>query len=229
MIDESAVNEAEIHDFGRSREMEIVAVAPAAEPVGALEKFVADTDAPFGRKRRDIGDFLEVKIFGVITADDHGERVFETEGLGDFEMEALGVELFDAKVDGVRIPLRGFVEDSGESGAGVLDIKIELAGFEGFVDEERAAEIRLALDGDAGFGFNVLGQKFGKDHLLGEKFGTDGDFGLRRIVAGGEEVDEVQEIEEVKESEGSAAHVRSMCSSGKSEMNLTQGTENTEH
>src|SRR6266436_1937647 len=34
MIDESAVDEAEVHDFGSSREMEIVAAAPAAEAVG---------------------------------------------------------------------------------------------------------------------------------------------------------------------------------------------------
>src|ERR1700682_2085291 len=98
-----------------------------------------------------------MKIFGVLTADDHGESVFETERLGDFEMKAIGGELFNAMVDGVRIALRGFVEDRGECGAGVLDVKIELAGFEGFVDEEGAAEIRLALDWDASLGFDVLG------------------------------------------------------------------------
>jgi hypothetical protein len=98
-----------------------------------------------------------MKILGLVTADDHGKSVFETEGLGNFEMETIGVELFDAKVDSVRIPLRGFVEDRSESGAGVLDVKIELAGFEGFVDEEGAAEVCLALDRDASFGFNVLG------------------------------------------------------------------------
>ncbi len=161
MIDEGTINKAEVHDFGRSCEMEIVAVAPAAEAVGALEKFVADARAPLGGKGRNVGDFLQMEILRVIAADDHGESVFEAEGLSDFEMEALGVELFDAMVNGVRIALRGFVEDGGESGAGVLDVKIELAGFESFVDEERAAEIRLALDGDAGFGFNVLGEKFG--------------------------------------------------------------------
>src|SRR6267143_7207343 len=48
MIDESAVDEAEVHDFGRFGEMEIVAAAPAGEAVGTLEKFVADSDAPFG-------------------------------------------------------------------------------------------------------------------------------------------------------------------------------------
>jgi hypothetical protein len=38
------------------------------------------------------------------------------------------------------------------------------------VDEERAAEIGFTDDGDAGAGFDVLGEEFGEDDLLGEKF-----------------------------------------------------------
>jgi len=103
-----------------------------------------------------------------------------------------------------------------------------LACFEGFVDEERAAEVGLALDGDAGFSFDVLGEKLGEDDLLGEKLGTDGDFRLREFVTGGKEAEEVQEIEEVKESEGSAAHVRWRYSSGKKGKNLTQRSQRTQ-
>src|SRR5438876_327584 len=72
--------------------MQIVAIAPAAEAVGALEKFVADADAPFRSKGRDIGNFLEMEILGVVAADDHGESVFKTERLGDFKVKALGIE-----------------------------------------------------------------------------------------------------------------------------------------
>src|SRR6267378_398866 len=207
-IDEGAVDEAEIHHFGRFGEMEIVAIAPAAEAVGALEEFVADAGAPFGGDGSDIGDFLQMEIFGVVAADDHGESVFKTERLGDFEMEAIGVELLDAAVDGGGITLRSFIQDGGEGGAGVFDVEVELAGLECFVDQESAAEVGLALDGDAGAGFDVLGDELGEDDLLGEEFGADDDFGLRRLVAGGEEVNEVQQIKEAKESEASARHVR---------------------
>src|SRR5580693_8746434 len=82
MIDESAVDEAEVHDFGSFGEAKIVAVAPATEAVGALEKFIADADAPFGRERCDVGNFLEMEFFCVVAANNHGEGVFETEGLG---------------------------------------------------------------------------------------------------------------------------------------------------
>ena len=108
-IDEGAVDEAEVHDFGGFGEMEIVAIAPAAEAVGPLEEFVADARAPFGGDGGDIGDFLQMEIFGVVAADDHGESVFKAEGFGDFEMEALGVELFNAMVNSGRIALRSFV------------------------------------------------------------------------------------------------------------------------
>src|SRR5467141_2322716 len=210
-IDQGAVDEAEIHHFGRFGEMKIVAIAPAAEAVGALEEFVADAGAPFGGDGSDIGDFLQMEIFGVVAADDHGESVFKTEGLGDFEMEAIGVELLYAAVDGGGIALRSFIQDGGEGGAGVFDVEVELAGLECFVDQESAAEVGLALDGDAGAGFDVLGDELGEDDLLGEEFGADDDFGLRRSVASGEEVNEVKEIKEVKEvkeSQASARHVR---------------------
>src|SRR5260370_39376146 len=99
-----------------------------------------------------------MRMFGVPAADDHGESVFEAEGLGDFKVEAIGVELLDAVVDGVRIALGRFVEDGGEGGAGVFDVEVELARKESFVDEERAAKNGLSNDGDAGFGFDGLGE-----------------------------------------------------------------------
>jgi hypothetical protein len=228
MINESAVDEAEVHDFGSFGEAKIVAVAPAAEAVGALKKLVADANAPFGRERCDVGDFLEMEFLSVVAANDHGKGVFETEGLGDFEVETVGIELLDALINGVRIALRGFIQDSGKGSAGVFDVEIELAGFEGFVDEERAAEVGFALDGDAGFGFDVLCEEFGEDDLFGEKLGADGDFGWRRLVASGEEVEKVKEVEEVKETELCAAHVKWNGSWEKKEFN-TEAAENTEN
>ena len=95
-VDQSAVDEAEVHDAGRCGEMQAVALAEAAVAVGALEKFVADAGAPSGSDRDDVGDFAEMELLGVGAADDHRERVFESERLGDFEIEALGVALLDA-------------------------------------------------------------------------------------------------------------------------------------
>src|SRR6266436_7877607 len=188
--------------------MEIVPIAPAAEAVGAFEKFVTDAGAPCGGERGDIGNFLDIEIFGVGAADDHGEGVLEAERLGDFEAKALGVELLDAIVNGSGIAMRSFVEHGGEGSTGVFHIEVKLAGLESSVHEERAAEVGLANDGDAGAGFDVLGEKFSEDNLLGEKLGADGDFGLRSMVASREEISEVKEIKEAKESAIGAVHVR---------------------
>jgi hypothetical protein len=201
MIDESAVDEAEVHDFGRFGKTEIVAIAQRAEAVGAFEEFVANAGAPLRGDGRDVGDFLEMEIFRVIAADDHGKSVFEAEGLGDFEVEAIGVHLFDAAVDGVRVVapcgslavrIRGFVEDGGKGGAGVFDVEVELTGEQRFVDEECSAEVRLANDGDASASFDVLGEKLGENDLLGKEFGADSDFGLRRSSATRKEIHEVK-------------------------------------
>jgi hypothetical protein len=74
------------------------------------------------------------------------------------------------------------------------------------VDEESAPEIGLALDGDRGAGFDMLGEELGEDDLLGEKFGADGDLGLGRLVAGGREVKEVEEKKKVEEAERGTIH-----------------------
>jgi len=172
MIDESAIEEAEVHDVGLRGEVESVTSAPTAETVGALEEFVADTGAPLWGDGGEVGHGEEVEALRVVATDDHGESVFKAERLGENEVEALSVLIFDASVDGGGgiVGRRGFVEDGGESGAGVLDVEIEIAGEEGLVDKESAAEIGLANDRDAGASFDVLGEEFGENDLLGEKF-----------------------------------------------------------
>ena len=101
-----------------------------------------------------------------------------------------------------------FIQDRCEGCASVFDVQIQLAGFESLVDEERAAKVGLANDGDTGASFDVLGEELGEDDLLGEEFGADGDFGLRGFVASGEEIKEAEEVERAED----AAHVRRKCS-----------------
>src|SRR5580765_7561405 len=134
-------------------------------------------------------------------------------------MEALGVELFDAMVNGAGIALRGFVEDGSESGAGILDVKIELAGFKGFVDQEGATQICFTINGYARSGFNVLGEKFGKDDLLGEELGTDGDFGVAGCTAS-----RSKHCRQKQNEAERAPHIKRKGSSGEGR-NLAQGTQ----
>lgn len=170
MIEKRAVDEAEIHGSGGSGEMQIVAVGEAGVAVGPLLEFVSDTGTPFGRDGNKVGKAAQVEIIGVVGTDDHGESIFEAERLGEFKLKTLGVKLLDAVVNGGGIGSGRFIEYGGERGAGVLDVEIEIAGEQSFVDQESTAEIGLAIDGDASAGFDVLGEEFSEDDLLGEKF-----------------------------------------------------------
>ncbi len=111
-----------------------------------------------------------MEILCVVAADDHGESIFEAQRLSNFEVEAIGVQLLDAVVHVARIALWRFIQDRRERGAGVFDVDVQLAGEKSFVDQERASEISLALDGNPGLGFDVLGEELREDDLLGEKF-----------------------------------------------------------
>ena len=55
MVDQCAIDEAEVHDAGGCGEVQAVTFAPAVETVGALEEFEADTDAPLGSERDNVG------------------------------------------------------------------------------------------------------------------------------------------------------------------------------
>ena len=114
VIDEGAIEEAEVHDVWWSGEVERVAITPAAEAVGTLEEFVADTGAPLGSDGSEVGHGAEVESLRVALADDHGEGVFEAKRFGEVEIEFLGILLFDAGVDGGGVVgAWGFVEDGG--------------------------------------------------------------------------------------------------------------------
>lgn len=186
MIDERAIEEAEVHDPGLRREVEGVAIGPAAKAVGTLEEFVAYADTEPRSDGSEVGHIPEVEAGGIVLADDHGERIGEAKRLGNVEVVLVGVFLFDARVDrsgsvGWR---RGIVEDGRERSAGVFDVEVNISSQQGFVDQKRATEIRLAHNGNAGAGFDVLGEKFSEEDLLGEKFGADGEMGTSGMAAG---------------------------------------------
>src|SRR5882757_2062153 len=118
-VDEGAVDEAEIHDAGLGGKMQTVKLAPAAKTVRALEEFVSETRAHLGGVRDDVAGVAQVQVLGVVTTNHHGKGVFKAEGLGDLEIETLGVALPDAIVNIVGIWAGRFVEDSGQGRAGI--------------------------------------------------------------------------------------------------------------
>lgn len=181
------VDQTEIEHAGRFAELQLVAFRPAFITIGAFEKFVTNAGAPMRSERSDVGDFDEVILARIVTADDHGESVFKAERFGDFERETAGVFVAHTSIDGIRIASGIFTEDGGKSGSGIFDIKIDIAVQHGFVNQESAAEIGFAFDGNPGPRFDVLGEEFGEDDLFGKEFGGDDEMGFARSAARGEE------------------------------------------
>src|SRR5258706_3125478 len=122
-VDEGAVDEAEIYDAGRGGKMQTVKLAPAVKTVRALEEFVSETRAHLGSVGNDVAGVLQVQALGVVSTNDHGKGVFKAEGLGDFEIETLGVALPDAIVNVGGIGAGRFVEDRGQCSAGVFHVQ----------------------------------------------------------------------------------------------------------
>src|SRR5437016_13955950 len=66
MIDQGAIDQAEIHHLRRPRELQMVACAKAGEPVWPLKKFVTHSHAPSGSDQRKIGNRADMQIPRVV-------------------------------------------------------------------------------------------------------------------------------------------------------------------
>src|SRR6202162_1616372 len=155
--------------------MQTVSLTPSTKTVGAFQKFKTYTDAPLGSDRNEVRHALKMKSLRVLATCDHGEGVFEAQWLGDFKIESLAVKLLYALVHRGGIAGRTFVEHRIERRAGVLDVKINLAGLHRFMDQQSSAKICFALHVNAGAGFDVLRKQLGENNLFREKFGADYD------------------------------------------------------
>src|ERR1700682_220486 len=144
---------------------------------------------------------MEVGPLGIISADDHRESVFKTQGLRNLKSKALRVELPHTLIDGSRIGGGRFVKDGGKCRSSVFDIKIEFACKHGFVNEQGSPEVGFTIHVNAGARFDVLSEKFGEYNLFRKKLRTDTDFGLLRRAAG-----TVGPQEESKQERKKAAH-----------------------
>src|ERR1700675_1836900 len=170
VILQRAVNQAEIHHAGLLGKMQAVALAPSTKTIRAFQKFKTDSDAPPGSDRNEVRHMLKMRLPRVLATYHHGESIFEPERLGDFKIEALAVQLLYTLVYSGGIAGRTFIKDRIERGAGVLDVKVDLARLHGFVDQQSTAKICFALHVNAGTGFDVLSEQLGKNNLFREKF-----------------------------------------------------------
>ena len=94
-------------------------------------------------------------------------------GVAHGEVEALLIFGLDLVVNFVTIAVWFFFQDRRQGGAGVFRIDVDAACENGLLADKSSGEIKAALDGKMGFGFNLLGDDFCEDELFGEVLGAD--------------------------------------------------------
>src|SRR6185369_3175089 len=122
----------------------------------------------------DVADRLEPQLFSIVATHENRERIVEAERLRPFEMKARGVFGFDAPVNLARIGQRRELEYRRQRGAGIFDIRVDLAGHERVV-REIAAELEAALDRETGTILDRLRDDLAEDDLLGKVLRADRD------------------------------------------------------
>src|ERR1700686_4948058 len=111
---------------------------------------------------------MEVELRGIITAHYHGESIVEPERRHHFHCESSSVLLLYAMKYGRGIVLRRFIQDRGESRAGIFGIKVDFPGNERLMAEQGATEVDAPFHTQRRMRLNLLREQLRQHDLLGE-------------------------------------------------------------
>src|SRR5262249_41299353 len=79
VVNQGAIDEAEIHHARLLREAQSITLAPAFVAVRPFEKFIAEAGLPAGNKGNDVRNDAQMKLAGVAAAHNHGKGILEAE------------------------------------------------------------------------------------------------------------------------------------------------------
>ena len=122
---------------------------------------------------RRIVDRPESACARVAVADEHREGVVEPERR---HQRAPGARVILAHLleHAGAVVLDGTVEHGRQGGAGIFDVRVDVAGAQRAIANQRAAKIQLAIDREP-FALDRLRDELAEHELLGEIFGADDD------------------------------------------------------
>src|SRR5439155_1559627 len=181
MIDERAVEEAEVHDADLLEAYPVEALETGVA-VGALLELVAEGGAPLARNGNGIRDRADARP--ILATDHEHEGVVEAERPGPHEPRRR-VCLAHAGQHPLRIALRPILQHRGQRRPRVLDVRVDLPRADRRVADERAAEVEPALRPEPHV-LDRLREQLAEDALLGEVLRADDD-ALAAAPAAGEQ------------------------------------------
>ena len=173
------------------------------QPVLAVAEFGTGAELQLLRHLRQVGQRLELVLRGGLRAHDHVVAVVHRLVQHDEALRrVLGLDLV---VDGLAVRHRLRLEHGEQHRSRVFGIEVDLLFLERLVRDQRAAEVDLALDLDAGR-LERLRVELGDDELLGEVLRADLD--LRQRGCGGEQQGGGRRGEHAKDARGGHGNLR---------------------
>jgi hypothetical protein len=161
------VDERQVHCCRGGREVQAVSAREPWIAVLPLEELVPEAGLPAPGVRGEIGQGAQPEPPGVITADQHGERVLEAEWIHD-RQSRIRVALADGLEDALAIGFGRPVEDGGLRRARILHVEVDVPRAHRAVADERAAQIESPLDRERCARLDGLGEDLTEQDLLGE-------------------------------------------------------------
>src|SRR5947207_12322989 len=108
----------------------------------------------------------------VVTANDQGETVVESQRRGGFHLEALVVFVFDLAINMGGRTGRRQLENGGKRSAAVFHIHVNAVSEQRVMTDIRTSEIEAPLYRQPGPGLDRLSQNFSEHRLLGKILGA---------------------------------------------------------
>jgi hypothetical protein len=121
--------------------MQVVGAAESRQAVGALLEFVPHAKAPLRCMRCGLAQRRQLQASRIVSANHHGEGVFEAERLGNSDAVTRCVKRPHGTEHSLWIPIDRLLENCGERRARVFHIRINAPGDEGLVADVAAGKV----------------------------------------------------------------------------------------
>src|SRR5262249_893711 len=121
-----------------------------------LHELISESRSPFRRVWSRVGNRFESQSLRLILPDNDCEGIVEAERFGPAESETRSVCALDRFIDLVRVRRWHELQYSGQSGAGIFDIGIDLACDKSVMTHKSAAEVQSPIDFEMRFPFDLL-------------------------------------------------------------------------
>src|ERR1700683_1557969 len=179
MIEQSSIEQPEIHDPRRRGKFQTVRARESRVTVRAFHEFVAKSGAPLVRRTAQLRSPLQPQLPSVRASYNDGKSIVEAKRRQNVERKSLRVFGTNPLKHGLWVAFHGILQDRRQRRPRILPIRIDEARQQCLLADVAAGEVEAALHFQVCVRFDLLREEFAEDGLLGEVLRSD----YNRIVA----------------------------------------------